>query len=367
MALYKGFRHERSKGEDGLRINYWYLIRPDGGEDLAVIGREIKGSGGHYNYNSAPLFGMLSWVNSSEVRRWLQTKIADPQTLRCTSAPQDKAFGNPISRHDSDTHLTGAQDGMPGMPLPSHHPDMAWAGPSLVRSGMRVPDPAPMHGMQPGASLFRGVQHSEVPPPDAHERNAMIGHTLGAVDALLAALRRRVGVEYTLTVVTQEREVHVMGSAGARWRPSSEQTPSPFQAVDVSSSSGLGRSSDALDGQGNAFTGAQAQVPSAMAMPAVNGSAALQDGDGLGDAVLPGRDSIAHPFEVPREGQEEGLTPTWQLQTKRALSDLWNLSELEESRKRSAHDGSLPMQLPDGLSNPLDPVHATMAMEHCLP
>lgn len=52
------------------------------------------------------------------------------------------------------------------------------AGPSLVRSGMRVPDPAPMHGMQPGASLFRGVQHSEVPPPDAHERNAMIGHTL---------------------------------------------------------------------------------------------------------------------------------------------------------------------------------------------
>ena len=64
------------------------------------------------------------------------------------------------------------------------------------------------------------------------------------------------------------------------------------------SSSGLGRSSDAPDGQGNAFTGAQVQVPSAMAMPAVNGSAALQDGDGLGDAVLPGRDSIAHPFEV---------------------------------------------------------------------
>ena len=41
-------------------------------------------------------------------------------------------------------------------------------------------------------------------------------------------------MEYTLTVVTQEREVHVMGSAGARWRPSSEQTASPFQAVDVS-------------------------------------------------------------------------------------------------------------------------------------
>jgi hypothetical protein len=45
-------RHERSKGEDGLRTNYWYLLRHDGGEDLAVLGREIKGSGGHYNYNS---------------------------------------------------------------------------------------------------------------------------------------------------------------------------------------------------------------------------------------------------------------------------------------------------------------------------
>lgn len=54
-------RHERSKGEDGLRINYWYLIRPDGGEDLAVIGREIKGSGGHYNYNSvrSPILQIL--------------------------------------------------------------------------------------------------------------------------------------------------------------------------------------------------------------------------------------------------------------------------------------------------------------------
>ena len=85
--------------------------------------------------------------------------------------------------------------------------------------------------------------------------------------------------------------------------------------------------------------------------------------------VQPSRSPHACTYaaQVPREGQEEGLTPTWQLQTKRALSDLWNLSELEESRKRSAHDGSLPMQLPDGLSNPLDPAHATMAMEHCLP
>ena len=65
------------------------------------------------------------------------------------------------------------------------------------------------------------------------------------------------------------------------------------------SSSGLGRSSDALDGQCHTLTGAQVQLPSAMAVPAVNGSAALQDGDGLGDAALQGRESTAHPFEVP--------------------------------------------------------------------
>lgn len=70
-------------------------------------------------------------------------------------------------------------------------------------------------------------------------------------------------------------------------------------------------------------------------------------------------------LQMPGEGHEEALTPTWQLQTKRALSDLWNLSELEESRKRSAHDSSTPMQLPDPLSHPLDPGHSSM--EHCLP
>ena len=86
----------------------------------------------------APLFGMLSWVNSSEVRRWLQTKIADPQTLRCTSAPQDSVFGNAISRHDSDNHLAGAQDGMPGMPLPSHHPDMAWVSVANLRPALTL-------------------------------------------------------------------------------------------------------------------------------------------------------------------------------------------------------------------------------------
>ena len=48
------------------------------------------------------------------------------------------------------------------------------------------------------------------------------------------ACRRKAGVEYSLTVVTREREVHVLGSAGARWRPSSEQAASPYQSVDVS-------------------------------------------------------------------------------------------------------------------------------------
>ena len=73
----------------------------------------------------APLFGMLSWVNSSEVRRWLQTKIADPQSLRCTSSGQD-LLSNSMSRPNSDAQLTGAQDGMPGLPLTSHHSDHAW-------------------------------------------------------------------------------------------------------------------------------------------------------------------------------------------------------------------------------------------------
>ena len=78
----------------------------------------------------APLFGMLSWVNSSEVRRWLQTKIADPQTLRSSSA-QDNAFANPLSRHNSDVQLAGGQDGMPGLPTPSHHSDNSWVSHSM--------------------------------------------------------------------------------------------------------------------------------------------------------------------------------------------------------------------------------------------
>lgn len=49
-----------------------------------------------------------------------------------------------------------------------------------------------------------------------------------------AEYRRRAGVEYTLTLVTREREVHILGSAGTRWRPSSEQTASPYHSVDVS-------------------------------------------------------------------------------------------------------------------------------------
>ena len=62
--------------------------------------------------------------------------------------------------------------------------------PSLMMpSGMRPSsDPAQMLGMPEGA-LFRSAAAGEGQIPDAHERNAMIGHTLSAVDALLVGLR----------------------------------------------------------------------------------------------------------------------------------------------------------------------------------
>lgn len=60
----------------------------------------------------APLFGMQSWVNSSEVRKWLQSQIADPQTLRsaataASSSGQDALYPNPnaMSRHGSESHI----------------------------------------------------------------------------------------------------------------------------------------------------------------------------------------------------------------------------------------------------------------------
>ncbi len=60
----------------------------------------------------APLFGMQSWVNSSEVRQWLQTKIADGQTKRSaitsTAVPgQDVLYPVPLPSHSSDMHLHG--------------------------------------------------------------------------------------------------------------------------------------------------------------------------------------------------------------------------------------------------------------------
>lgn len=46
--------------------------------------------------------------------------------------------------------------------------------------------------------------------------------------------------------------------------------------------------------------------------------------------------------------EEDHSPPAWQLQTKRALSDLWNLSELEDSRKRMAPGRlhALPLSMP---------------------
>ena len=61
--------------------------------------------------------------------------------------------------------------------LPSH----------MMAPGGRQADP-PMHGAL-GPALFRSTPASEGPVPDAHQRNAIIGHTLSAVDALLVALR----------------------------------------------------------------------------------------------------------------------------------------------------------------------------------
>lgn len=58
----------------------------------------------------------------------------------------------------------------------------------MMPSGVRAADPLQVLGM-PGASLFRNMAPGDAPVLDAHERNAMIGHTLGAVDALLVALR----------------------------------------------------------------------------------------------------------------------------------------------------------------------------------
>ena len=58
----------------------------------------------------------------------------------------------------------------------------------MMPSGARPPDPAQMHAA-PGPALFRSTPPVDGPVPDAHERNAMIGHTLAAVDSLLGALR----------------------------------------------------------------------------------------------------------------------------------------------------------------------------------
>ena len=62
--------------------------------------------------------------------------------------------------------------------LPSH----------MMPPGARQPDLPPMHSSL-GPALFRSTPAGDGPVPDAHERNAMVGHSLSAVDALLVALR----------------------------------------------------------------------------------------------------------------------------------------------------------------------------------
>lgn len=70
---------------------------------------EINGGCGSLQ---APLFGMQSWVNSSEVKQWLQTKVADAQRLRSGSTAiavpgQDALYPVPMPSHSSDMHLHG--------------------------------------------------------------------------------------------------------------------------------------------------------------------------------------------------------------------------------------------------------------------
>lgn len=69
----------------------------------------------------APLFGMQSWVNSQEVRRWLQTQISEPHPsalppiavpLPATALLDPSAFAPGMARHNSDSQLQQAQHDM---------------------------------------------------------------------------------------------------------------------------------------------------------------------------------------------------------------------------------------------------------------
>ena len=57
----------------------------------------------------APLFGMQSWVNSQEVRQWLQTQIAS-EPLPSMRGPLSglEAYGSAMSRHNSEAALPSA-------------------------------------------------------------------------------------------------------------------------------------------------------------------------------------------------------------------------------------------------------------------
>ena len=69
----------------------------------------------------APLFGMQSWVNSQEVRQWLQTQIASEPLPSMRGLTGLEAYGAAISRHNSDTALpTAGQDAVRG-PAPECH------------------------------------------------------------------------------------------------------------------------------------------------------------------------------------------------------------------------------------------------------
>lgn len=89
-------------------------------------------------------------------------------------------------------------------------------------------------------------------------------------------------------------------------------------------------------------------------MEAHHGASVREEGNGHGRGLV--QASVAVSSGVDNHGltqgpdpniEDDAPPPAWQLQTKRALTDLWNLSELEDSRKRMASgQHTLPLSVP---------------------
>ncbi|KAK9809395.1 hypothetical protein WJX73_001739 [Symbiochloris irregularis] len=172
-AMYRTFTRDRFKGEDDLRRILYYLVGHDGEKLLAVNAKEIKSSGGHYAYHAAPAFAPRVWKNGADVRRWLASMCTHPDPVLTPAAGK----GRPSSA-----------------------------------SGWRLDD---LHGSGAAADLgSAGLIR------DTERRRALVASTLADVQAKLDMLRRRAGVESTLTVVGLDDNVRVMTTAGVTAIPS---------------------------------------------------------------------------------------------------------------------------------------------------